>query len=932
MTFQPVLLVAFLWLAPLLLPLPLSAQHNAAPASESAESEDDARGTETSAEQAAETDGEPVEEVGTLPFDPADIGLPGLPQPMRSADDFKATLELIDARLAELEAALDRAEPTAAEANAAAEAETLASPGIDVATETPADAATDVEAEDDTEPDQDAAAANTFEATAARYAGRIEVLRELRIAVQRRATLHERLTAIEGDVATRREQLETIEQEGVDLEPPFLISQLDQQQAELALKQAVEEMAETRLRTATRRLSAAERELTNAVRARRAVRDGLTAANDEGLSAAEREALEHDLELARLNELLARQRLAAAENALAIARNEDRLAETQQALLGARIAFLEARAELPREALDQRLAELTTAEEEIYAQIEVLQSNGDQAESALYRAQRRLADAGDDADQAALSEWVAAHRAELDAARASVDMLSSAMDNLSRMRALWELRYQLMSDPESLDLAVLLRQTITDAATARAEKDAIEARLNALRAIQLAQARRLRDPALSEDAREALAVRSAAHDVAERRGRELLETQDALIALLQGMRHQLDNLLQEPNLSLQLLQAQETLASWWNAELIVIDDQSVRVRDLVTALAMFVVVLIAVSLIRIGAGRALKRRRVKSPNADYGDLRLALSAISGNTSQLFVLIVAFYVAMTVSGLASPTVKNWLWNALVVAFYAQLGIWANAAMVDYFNRRRTRQEMRDPSTVTGYGLLTFFLRVGIWITVVVSLLAYFKYPVAGLVGALGVGSLAIAFAVQNILGDVFSSMAIILDKPFRVGDFVKAGETLGVIENIGVKTTRIRSLSGEQVVLSNTDLLNSRIHNFKHFKERRVVFRLGVVYQTPRDLLERIPDMIREAVEEQPHARFDRAHFFEFGDFALTFEVVYFVLSPDFAVYMNAQQGINLGIHRRFEAAGISFAYPTQELILRRGPGQMVVGEAAAAAT
>jgi small-conductance mechanosensitive channel len=206
------------------------------------------------------------------------------------------------------------------------------------------------------------------------------------------------------------------------------------------------------------------------------------------------------------------------------------------------------------------------------------------------------------------------------------------------------------------------------------------------------------------------------------------------------------------------------------------------------------------------------------------------------------------------------------------------------------------------------------------------LAYFKYPIAGLLGALGVGSLAIAFAVQNILGDVFSSMAIILDKPFRVGDFVKAGETVGVIENIGVKTTRIRSLSGEQVVLSNADLLNSRIHNFKRFQERRIAIRIGVVYQTPRHLLEQIPDMLREAVEEQPITRFDRAHFFEFGDFALTFELVYFVLSPDYNLYMDTQQAINLGIHRRFEAAGVSFAYPTQELVVRRGPAATVVGQ------
>ena len=929
MTLQFVPLVLFLWLT-LPLPASVSAEEGAAPPNESADPAPGGADVQTPAGQAPETGSAPLQEPEALAFDAAEIGLPELPQPMASAEDFEATLDLIDARLAELEAAREAAEAAAADAKAAAEAETLATLGADsdAGTETEADAATGVEAEDDTEPVAVAAAASAFNATAASIAQRIELLRELRIAVQRRATLHERLAALEGDVAKWRAQLETIERDGVAMEPPFLISQLDQQQAELALKQAVEDVAETRLDTAMRRVSAVERELTNAVRERRAARDRLVATEDDGLSAAEREALEQALELARLSELLARQRLAAAEGAVELARNEDQLAEAHQALLTARIAYLEPRVELPREALDQRLAELTATEEAMYTQIGALQRMGDQAESALYRAQRRLADAGENADRTASSEWVAARQAELDAARTSVASLTSAMANRARMRTLWEQRYTLMNDPESLDPAVLLREIITDAAAARAEKDAIEGRLNSLRSMQLALTRRLRDPSLGDGEREAVAVRSAAHDLAERYGRELLESQDELIALLQGMQHQLDDLVQEQSLSLQLLQAQETLASWWDAELIVIDDQSIRVRELVVALAMFVVVIVAVSLIRIGARRALKRRKTKSPSADYGDLRLALSAIAGNTSHIFVLITAFYVAMTFSGLASPTVKDWLWTALVVAFYAQLGIWANAAMVDYFNRRRTRQEMRDPATVTGYGLLMFFIRVGIWITVIVSLLAYFKYPVAGLVGALGVGSVAIAFAVQNILGDVFSSMAIILDKPFRVGDFVKAGETLGVIEQIGVKTTRIRSLSGERVILSNSDLLNSRIHNFKHFQERRIAFRIGVIYQTPRALLERIPDMIREVVEEQPHARFDRAHFFEFGDFALTFEIVYYVLSPDFNVYMDTQQRINLGIHRRFEASGISFAYPTQELILRRGPVPAVVGEAA----
>ncbi|MEA3639718.1 MAG: mechanosensitive ion channel [Lamprobacter sp.] len=974
---------SLLWLA-LLLPLLALAQEDDTSAPASAASEQGAEGDQATAPPAAEAEAEAepaaaAQETDALPFNPAAIGLPALPQPMTSAEDFQVTLDLIDARIAEQEAALEAAQAEAEEAAAALEAEAQEASGaadaeaqesqqageteteaegesgVSQARETGDDEATAAEAETEldaaAEAEEKAAAeaktgadAGTeteaaasadvvegklvlaaLEARVAKIRSKIELLRELRIAVQRRATLRGRLQSSEAELAEKRQQLEIVERDGVSLEPPFPISLLDQQRAERSMTQGVKEVAETRIESATRRLNAAEKELTAAVRARRAVRDRLTAADRggarNGISATERAALEQDLELARLKELLARQQLAALQSTLELTRNEDRLAEIQQAMLDARIAFLEPRIELSREALDQRLTELSATEAEMKAQIEALQRTGDQAESDLYQAQRRLAEAeaDDGADQASLKEWVSTRQAELTAARVSVDSLTAAVDTLIRMRGLWEQRYQLMNDPESLDLAALLRQIIMDASAAQAEKDEVEERLNALRSIQLAQTRRLRDPDLSEGAREAMAVRSQAQDLAEGYGRALLEVQDELIALLEGMRPQVEALVQEQTLSLQLLQAQETISTWWEAEILVIDDQSIRARELAVAILMFVVVIVVVSLVRMGARRALNRRKAKSPTAVSGDFRLALSAIAGNTSQLFVLIAAFYVAMVFSGLASPTVKDWLWTLLVVAFYIQLGIWANAAMVDYFNRRRTRQEMRDPSTVTAYGLLLFFLRVGIWITVIVSLLAYFRYPVAGLVGALGVGSLAIAFAVQNILGDVFSSMAIILDKPFRVGDFIMSGQTLGVIEHIGVKTTRIRSLSGEMVVLSNSDLLNSRIHNFKHFKERRIAFKLQVTYQTPRHLIEQIPVMIREVIEDLPNARFDRAHFAEFGDFALVFEAVYYVLSPDYALYMDVQQAINLGIHQRFEEAGVAFAYPTQELLLRRLP-------------
>lgn len=175
------------------------------------------------------------------------------------------------------------------------------------------------------------------------------------------------------------------------------------------------------------------------------------------------------------------------------------------------------------------------------------------------------------------------------------------------------------------------------------------------------------------------------------------------------------------------------------------------------------------------------------------------------------------------------------------------------------------------------------------------------------------------ARENILSDVFHSMAIILDKPFKVGDFVVAGDTAGVIDNIGVKTTRIRSLSGEMVVMSNTNLLGTTIRNFKHMRERRVVFKVGVVYQTTPEQLELIPKIIEEIIRAQPRTRFDRTHFYAYGDFSLDFEIVYYVLGADYSLYMDRQQEINLALYRRFQDEGIRFAYPTQEVFVRHLP-------------
>ena len=401
----------------------------------------------------------------------------------------------------------------------------------------------------------------------------------------------------------------------------------------------------------------------------------------------------------------------------------------------------------------------------------------------------------------------------------------------------------------------------------------------------------------------------------------MLVVLDQVRSLAERLGDGLAPVVTERSLEQRLEQAQAQLASWWNHELLVVQDQGIYARDLVIGLGVFLLVLTVVSLLKSILRRKVLPRLVM---ADGGPERktssAVVSALIRNTSQLFVLIVAFYLAMTISGLGQGKLQHWLGIVLIVALYLQMGLWANAGVVDFFRRKRSRKEREDPAAVTGYGLLLFFLRAGIWIVVLVSLMAYFQYPVAGLIGALGVGGIAVAFAVQNILGDVFSSLAIILDKPFRVGDFVVAGETVGVIEHIGVKTTRIRSLSGELVVMSNTDLLGSCIHNYKHMRERRVVFKLGVTYQTPPEKLERIPRMIEEIISRQASARFDRAHFAEYGDFSLNFEIVYYVIGADFTVYMDIQQAINLAIYRGFQELDVEFAYPTQQLFVTQAPG------------
>lgn len=263
-----------------------------------------------------------------------------------------------------------------------------------------------------------------------------------------------------------------------------------------------------------------------------------------------------------------------------------------------------------------------------------------------------------------------------------------------------------------------------------------------------------------------------------------------------------------------------------------------------------------------------------------------------------------------------TMEKWVDRIFVIALILQLGFWASRGLIFWLRNHFSQGEEEDQGArAMTLSLLSFLGRVVVWALVLLSMMDNLGINVTALVASLGIGGIAIALAAQNILGDLFASLTIAIDKPFVIGDFIILGEEMGTVEHVGLKTTRIRSLGGEQIVLSNNDLLQSRIRNYKRMAERRALFAIGVTYDTPAEKLELIPKLIEQAVAAQTDARFDRAHFKGFGAFSLDFETVYYVCKPDYKVFMDVQQAINLQLVRSFAANNIEFAFPTQTLHL-----------------
>lgn len=275
---------------------------------------------------------------------------------------------------------------------------------------------------------------------------------------------------------------------------------------------------------------------------------------------------------------------------------------------------------------------------------------------------------------------------------------------------------------------------------------------------------------------------------------------------------------------------------------------------------------------------------------------------------------------------SARVDKFLHYAWIVILVFQVTLWVNRVISVSMERSFDRHRETDPTGATHLMVIGLLGRIALWSIALLVTLDNLGFNISTLMASLGIGGIAVALAVQNILGDVFSSVSIALDKPFVIGDFIVVEAYMGTVEYVGLKTTRIRSLDGEQIIFSNSELLKNRIRNYKRMSERRVQFGFSIDYETSLENIEAIPGLVKSIIEtHKPMARFDRSHFKGYGDHALLFEVVYILSTPDFNQYMDVQQAINLSMLKQFRERGIAFAYTNRTLYMQPNIAEPISG-------
>src|SRR5688572_5311154 len=334
-------------------------------------------------------------------------------------------------------------------------------------------------------------------------------------------------------------------------------------------------------------------------------------------------------------------------------------------------------------------------------------------------------------------------------------------------------------------------------------------------------------------------------------------------------------------------------------------------RDWIMALAIAVAILLVLALIkRIVVSRVSRLAARTETQVDDFFVEMVR-----RTRWLLVLFPVLSLAAV--SLDVPRLREHLRTAAILAFLLQLALWALVAINFWLESHRKRRTESDAASITMIRAFGFMGKVVLWSVILLLALENLGVDVTALIAGLGVGGVAVALALQNILGDLLASLSIVLDKPFVIGDKIQVDNFTGTVESIGIKTTHLRSATGEQLVFSNGDLVRSRIRNHKRMGERRVSHTFDVVYQTPAEKVARIPEIVRRLVDAREQLRFDHSHLVGLGESGLRFEAVWFVLSPDDNLHLDLQQSVLLDLLRLFEVEGIELAYPTRTLIDQR---------------
>lgn len=336
-----------------------------------------------------------------------------------------------------------------------------------------------------------------------------------------------------------------------------------------------------------------------------------------------------------------------------------------------------------------------------------------------------------------------------------------------------------------------------------------------------------------------------------------------------------------------------------------------QTKDIYVPLALMIGTYVILWLVKnIGIVRL---RKVSQKTETYID-DLVLNVL-GVTRQYFIIGISLFVGFQALDL-DKSHGHYADKAIVILIAIQAIIWGKEAIKSWIEIT-IRKKNDDPSIRTSLGFVGILLKFALIAIVFLFALNNLGVNVSTFIAGLGVGGIAIALATQNILGDLFSSLSIVLDKPFIVGDFISLGEWQGTIEHVGLKTTRIRSLNGEQIIVSNSDLLSSKIRNFKRMETRRVAFTLGLRYDGPKEALKRVPETVKSILSKYEKVRIDRVNFRNYGNSALEFEVVYIFASSDFNLYADTHEKILWEIGDALEQQKIDFAFPTQTVILEK---------------